>query len=303
MDIPEYFRQKAKRIFGEQGPGWVESLPFLLTESQRRWELKDCVFVDDLSINLICYAVSQKYGDVVLKIQGPHSERITELTALEIFDGRLACKCLEYDHELAAMLLERIVPGDMLRNLESKDEQLSIGTEIMRILPVPIDNAHGLPTYADWITKAFSVTRRDYNTSSSFKNQMKLAWELFCEVNDAETCLLHGDLHHDNILRFGQREWKTIDPQGVIASPVFECGRFIENHVISDDEGLNREETQKTISYVADGLNQPPRRVAAATFILHLLSMCWGYQMNYSKKAISQGERECDLLLEMIRNL
>lgn len=299
VDIPAYFQRKAARQFGQAGPGWVRELPLILSQCIERWNLSDCQPIDELSINLVCFAKSPTYGDVVLKIQGPHTERFTEMTALELYNGRCACRCLECDRERAAMLLERILPGNDLRSIPAKDEQLAIGTEMLCALPTPLCETHGLPSYRDWITTAFSTVQREYEPDALMKKLMSSAWELFVEVDDAGQFLLHGDLHHDNILQSGTGEWKIIDPQGVVGSALFECGRFIQNHVIHDT-GIDREEAFRTISYVAAHLGRPARHVAAAFFILHLLSTCWGYEMNYVPEDLSRGVLESAELVRMV---
>jgi streptomycin 6-kinase len=141
--------------------------------------------------------------------------------------------------------------------------------------------------------------QRQYQPDDLMKKLMSTAWELFVEVDDSEKFLLHGDLHHENILQAGNGEWKIIDPQGVVGSAVFECGRFIENHVINDN-GIDREEAFHAISYVADRMSQPERRVAAAFLILHLLSVSWGYEMNYTREQLAHGVLECAELVKMI---
>lgn len=299
VDIPEYFKLKAARQFGQAGPGWVQELPSTLSQCLKRWNLLDCQPIDDLSINLVCFAKSPVYGDVVLKIEGPHSERFTEMAALELYAGRYACQCLECDRERGVLLLERIMPGNDLRSVAAKDEQLAIGTEILCKLPIPLRDSHGFPSYRDWLTNTFSTMQRQYQPDDLMKKLMSTAWELFVEVDDSEKFLLHGDLHHENILQAGNGEWKIIDPQGVVGSAVFECGRFIENHVINDN-GIDQEEAFHAISYMADRMSQPKRRIAAAFFILHLLSICWGYEMNYTHQQLAQGVLECAELVKMI---
>jgi streptomycin 6-kinase len=42
--------------------------------------------------------------------------------------------------------------------------------------------------------------------------------------------LLHGDLHHDNILQNGD-DWMVIDPKGMIGDPAFEIAAFIRNPI------------------------------------------------------------------------
>jgi streptomycin 6-kinase len=297
--IPTYFLEKARRQFGAAGPAWVEALPSLLARCIQRWDLADCRPIENLSINLVCYATSPTYGEVVLKIQGPHNERFTEMTALELYGGVHACRCLECDREQAVMLLERLLPGDDLRTVRSKDEQLAIGAEMLRRLPIALDGSHGFPHYRDWLTNAFTTMERQFQPDKLTKHLMASAWELFQELDDASRFLLHGDLHHENILKSSNGAWKVIDPQGVIGPPLFECGRFIENHVI-DDSGLDGEQTFSAIAYLAEGLQQPRRSVAGSFFILHLLSMLWGYEMNYTSEILAQGIGECGEILRLV---
>ena len=300
VDIPAYFQHKAARQFGDAGPGWVRELPSILSECLERWTLSNCRPIDDLSINLVCFATSPIYGEVVLKVQGPHAERFTEMAALELYGGQHACRCLECDRERAAMLLERILPGQDLRSLPARDEQLAIGTEMLAALPVALHEEHGFPRYQDWMTNAFAAVERDDELSGLAGGLISSAWELFQEVDDGGQYLLHGDLHHENILRAGDGAWKVIDPQGVIGARILECGRFIENHVITG-AGVDRQQARHTIVYIAGHMGEPARHVAAAFFILHLLSMCWGYEMNYTREHLVRGIRECAEILNIVR--
>jgi streptomycin 6-kinase len=40
--------------------------------------------------------------------------------------------------------------------------------------------------------------------------------------------VLHGDLHHDNILS-AEADWLAIDPKGVIGEPAYEVGALLRN--------------------------------------------------------------------------
>ena len=41
--------------------------------------------------------------------------------------------------------------------------------------------------------------------------------------------LLHGDLHHDNIVAAGRAAWRAIDPKGLIGEPAYEIGPLLFN--------------------------------------------------------------------------
>ena len=294
IQIPQYFKEKAIRQFGDRGPAWVGSLPRILHECISRWELSDLHVISDLSINFLCNATSP-HGEVVLKISGPHSERLTEMVALKLYNGRNACRCIETDAELGAMLLERITPGDCLRQAVPEDEQLRIGSRMVRDLPIPIDGDVSLPLYSDWIHAAYRTVKERYKPSECFKRSMSVAARLFTEIpNEHERpFLLHGDLHHDNILLDADGSWKVIDPQGVIGPPLMECGRFIQNHAVDEENHLDMEKAASTVEYMATVLGESKRSVWIAFLVLHVLSFCWGFEMNYAPDVLERGANEC----------
>ena len=43
--------------------------------------------------------------------------------------------------------------------------------------------------------------------------------------------LLHGDLHHWNILRATRELWLAIDPKGVVGEPAYEVGALMRNRL------------------------------------------------------------------------
>jgi streptomycin 6-kinase len=114
--------------------------------------------------------------------------------------------------------------------------------------------------------------------------------------------LLHGDLHHENMLQGSDGEWKAIDPQGVIGPLFFETGRFIENQAI-DDDGLCLETFDEAVGYLAGRLGESKRTIAGATFILDVLSTCWGYQMGYDAARINQQIGQCEESLQYARRV
>lgn len=42
-------------------------------------------------------------------------------------------------------------------------------------------------------------------------------------------CVLHGDLHHGNVLDFGQRGWLAIDPKGLVGERAFDFANIFCN--------------------------------------------------------------------------
>ena len=76
----------------------------------------------------------------------------------------------------------------------------------------------------------------------------------------SENLLLHGDLHHDNILRQGEEKWAVIDPKGIIGDIHFDTIQYLLNY---EDRGGDCEQVLRNrIANMADRLGLDPRRIA-----------------------------------------
>ncbi|WP_437819573.1 aminoglycoside phosphotransferase family protein [Sorangium sp. So ce1078] len=49
-----------------------------------------------------------------------------------------------------------------------------------------------------------------------------------------EVVVLHGDLHHDNVLDFGDRGWLAIDPKGLVGERSFDFANIFTNPDLAD---------------------------------------------------------------------
>src|SRR5690606_25597285 len=48
-------------------------------------------------------------------------------------------------------------------------------------------------------------------------------------ANQRDRVVLHGDLHHDNVLDFGDRGWLAIDPKGLHGERTFDYVNLLRN--------------------------------------------------------------------------
>lgn len=51
-----------------------------------------------------------------------------------------------------------------------------------------------------------------------------------------EVCPLHGDLHHENVLDFGERGWLAIDAHGLLGERTFDYANIFTNPDLSDPD-------------------------------------------------------------------
>ena len=90
--------------------------------------------------------------------------------------------------------------------------------------------------------------------------------------------MLHGDLHHDNILQNGD-EYVVIDPKGVIGEPTYEVAAFIRNPM---PELLNRTDAttiiHNRITRFSELFGIPAKRILDWCFVQAVLAWVWALE-------------------------
>ena len=183
--------------------------------------------------NYVCTARSGVFGDVVLKVGCSPSELISEVHALKAFVGNNGCKCLDFDADLNAIVMERILPGEDLYSIINIEKQIEIGVDIIADFPTSEYQSGLFDSYGDWLSRAFSFQRNNPKTNQIILKSIEKAesyYRLISQSSD-QLKLCHGDLHHQNIISAKDGSWKIIDPKGILAFPVLESGRFIRNQL------------------------------------------------------------------------
>lgn len=85
--------------------------------------------------------------------------------------------------------------------------------------------------------------------------------------------VLHGDIHHDNVLDGGPRGWLAIDPKGLIGERGFDYANMLCNPGIDVAGGPGRLAARTTI--VACEARLEPQRILLWTLAYAGLSASW----------------------------
>lgn len=231
FEIPEKFRQERIAMNGEEGVAWLERLPDVLAECERRWDISiGSPF--NLSFNYVAPAMRADGMQIVLKVCSLTDEFPQQPEALRLVDGHGMVRLLECDMDEEIMLLERLLPGTMLLDVDDDEFTTSIAASIMQKIWRPVPENHPFKTVQDW-GKGFERLRQSYDGGTGPFPQILVerAETLYRELSAsmAEPVLLHGDLHHENILAAEREPWLAIDPKGVVGEPVYETGAWLRN--------------------------------------------------------------------------
>ena len=265
MDFPQEFIGSVQRVFGDSGREWLRRLPELIVQCRSKWGLRDGEMLPSARMNYIEFTTTQAGAPVVLKIGVRHPELFTEMEALRLYAGNRAVPLLGADLELGAILIQRLRPGTMLWQLGDNAEETRIAASIMRELCVPVPSSHGLPTFERWVERAFRLTRTQWDPTELMPRHLldraEAAFEEIQRSSNADV-VLHGDLHHENMLLDAESGWTAIDPKGKI----FVRGEYwnVESESLVADSGAIAEGEAVEVVGV-DGLSLRVKRAARST--------------------------------------
>lgn len=281
MIIPPGFARTTMALHGAAGEAWLVDLPKLVAGLAARWGLAVAPPFPELSYNYVAPAVMGDGQAVVLKVGVPNRELDAEIAALRHYGGRGAVRLLAADAEAGALLLEWLLPGTMLVEESDDDQATEIAAEVMAALWQPAPSGHGFPTVADWARGLARLRPTFGGGTGPFPERLVgLAEGLFAELLASEEApvLLHGDLHHTNILRAERAPWLAIDPKGVVGERGFEVYAWLNNPLPKDYPGDLRPLLAQRLAIFVERLGLERGRLAAWGLAGSVLSSWWSYE-------------------------
>jgi streptomycin 6-kinase len=235
-----------------------------------------------LSYNFAAFVLASDRTEAVLKIGVPNPELRTEIEALRAFQGRPVVELLAWDHELGALLLRRVRPGTDLSQMEDDEDATRIAAQLISGVPTWKPCEHAFPTLRDWADAFPRLRARHEGGTGPLPAQLvEKAERLFVTLQEDSPpeMLLHGDLHHENVLWDRDRGWVVIDPKGVIGDPTYEAAWLQHNPIPSFLAMVDPRATALTRSEIlASTLAEDQARLLAWAFFDAVVSTCWSLE-------------------------
>jgi streptomycin 6-kinase len=182
-----------------------------------------------------------------------------------------------YEFVEGAMALERLTPATSLATIAlggSDDEATAVLTDVMqRMSPGRIPAV--TPAVQDW-GKSFDryVASGDGQIPIQLCSEARRIYSDLCDSQKAVR-LLHGDLHHYNVLFDAERGWTAIDPKGVVGELEYEVGAALRNPYERAELFTNPETICRRTERVSRDLSLDPKRVLSWAFAQAVLSAIW----------------------------
>lgn len=269
------FEQNITSIFGAAGKTWIANLPMIISKLEAYWELKQMTPVENMTFNYVAKAVTHANQPVVLKIGCDEKSIFDETQALTYFDGDGSIQLISYHPAYHAMLLQQAMPGYTLKSLYPSQMEYVMDSYVSTMKKLhnkPLPKIHHYCHIKDWLS---AIDNLSDQTCPSYliKKAIILKNELLTSMTNA--IFLHGDLHHDNILKNGE-QWLAIDPKGVVGEAEFEIAAFDFMYI---NELAHKNDVKnifaERIHLLAKKANLDPQRIKDWVFVRLILMIAW----------------------------
>jgi len=242
--------------------GWLDGLPDVIEDVTRRWSLSvGAPFQPGGSTAWVAPARNRGGTEVVLKVVMRHPEADHEGAGLRLWDGYGAIRLFdeaEYEESIA-LLLERCVPGSMLRELPEPDQD-QVVCGLLRRLWRPPPPRHPFRTLAQMCTQWADQFEEKAQTHEPdldpglVREGMALFRSLPATA-EREVVLL-TDLHAHNVLAAQREPWLVIDPKPHVGDPTYDALQ----HMLNCEERLQADPRRLVVS-MASSLDLDPGRL------------------------------------------
>lgn len=275
VEIPSTFRDKIIGAFREEGANWIDGLEQLVETYLEKWRLTSLGPVSNLSYNYVLKVMDEDGNPRILKLGLAGSDFSNEVRAIEAYGGQGCAKVLNADTDNGVMLLEQLSPGTMLSQVEDEEQVIEEYIKVWKALRRPRPKDGEFPSVQHWMTGLSRYQNSKAQSESLILEDLVLkAQTYFRESSEENEELLHGDLHHENILYSDEHGWFAIDPKGVVGNPYFDLVSFLTNQL--KDNPQKRLELR--INRLCEGLKLERLRLLKAALALSILYAFWAVE-------------------------
>ena len=265
----------AMRDRGVDWAAWVDRLPALARDLLDEWELT----VDGALMNGFCSLVvpvrsaDGQRGVLKLHTDADADESDFEHLALQHWHGNGTVLLLRADPRRRAMLLERLHPRDLttIGDLEACEVVAGL---YGRIHVPALPQLRTTTSYVERWTADLEALPHDAPIPRRMRDQcVALSRELVADPASVGT-IIHGDLHHHNVLAADREPWLVIDPKPMSGDPHYEPAPMLWNR-FDELEGDTRNGVRRRFHTLVDAGGLDEDRARAWVVVREVLNAHW----------------------------
>jgi len=260
---------------GDDWAAWVDRLPALARDLLEEWDLT----VDGALMNGFCSLVvpvltaDGQRSVLKLHTDADADESDFEHLALQHWHGNGTVLLLRADPRRRAMLLERLHPRD-LTTIGDREACEVVGGLYGRIHVPALPQLRTITSYVERWTADLEALPRDAPIPRRLREQcVSLVRDLVADPASVGL-IIHGDLHHHNVLAADREPWLVIDPKPMSGDPHYEPAPMLWNRWDEIVAGNARENLRRRFHTLVDvaGLDEDRARDWVVVRMVHNMS-------------------------------
>jgi streptomycin 6-kinase len=267
----------AQRELGPDWGSWLDRLPGLAAEVLDEWQLtwqSDVAWHGYCSLVLPVRTASGRSAALKLSFDGD-DESLHESLALQRWGGDGAVELYRADPHRRALLLERVRRED-LRTVDD-DLACEVVAGLYRRLHVPAPpQLRTVTSYVEkWLDDLAGLPRSAPIPRRYAEQALVLGRDLVADPASTGV-MIHGDLHHENVLAADREPWLAIDPKPMSGDPHYEPEPMLRNNwefVVGT--GSVRETLRRRFFTLVDVAGLDEDRARAWAIVRLVLNISW----------------------------
>ena len=288
MHLPAGLIATVHRLHGDHGRTWIADLPGLVAACAEQWQIVLDASFESASHSFVAPGIRSDGRAVVLKVVPPTDDGYTwEEAALRCYAGRGAARLLASAVDHRALLLERAVPGEPMScrvHERREDDTLLAAARVMGRLWRAGDD--GVLPDVPRIEADLDVLARNGGRHGEAAGMPAPSLRERAEAAARELVrsapppvLIHGDLHHDNLLSSGDAEWLAIDPKGRLGERAYEVAALVRNPLADLLRTADlRARLTRRVDVLSEALQLERERILGWSFVMAVVAACWALE-------------------------
>lgn len=256
----------------------MKSIQERLQTASHKWNLTKIVSIYEQESRGVYCADSAEFGPAILKINTNSDSLAREFHTLTDMKGTACCQVYEFDHMNGLLLEERILPGTALKQESDWEKRAAGFAQVFEEIHTLPKDSTNYSSYLNWVQKACRSVENQENKelSDGMHLAVAIAENMFKKYPEKE--LLHGDLHHENILQNESGNYVIVDPKGVIGPPVFDIPRYVLNELDDRDDSQQEIHIDKVIQTLSRLLKYSVNDIYQLFFMEVMLANAWNFE-------------------------
>jgi streptomycin 6-kinase len=211
---------------GPEWERWVDGLPIVVRGHLAQWELRPDGPAAPGSRSVVLPVRTSDLAPAVMKVGFPDEESEHEHLVLRRWGGDGAVRLLRADPRHRVVVLERLIPRSLA--VLTEPDACEVVAGLYRRIHVPaLPQLRSLTSHVEqWILELEGLPRSAPIPRRLVEQAIALGGDLVAGPADTGS-VLHGDLHHGNVLAAEREPWLVIAPKPVNGDPHFELAPML----------------------------------------------------------------------------